>query len=211
MTPHWTEATSLDAAVDETIRAAMKQQSSGLALPFTLNGSSRQAIDQQSARLSKPIPKEMASLYERLGGYPNEEAPWDECLFFLYDLERTFWLDPKEEHWPPDSGWSSAGYFVIGQGIYGDCLTYCENPPLGPTGSIVLLDHEDQGPQGNPDQPGMIVRLADSLAQWLTRLTAFNFMEYGYTVGGICELPDGLRESMKADHERLNPGVFVPE
>jgi hypothetical protein len=224
MACHWTEVTDLESALDEVIQAARKSQRKGWfwpfmrkarPLPFLLNGSSRKAIEQHSSTLPRSIPDEMILFYTRLSGYAEHEVPWSELSdLFVYDFERSFWCTADDDRcelrhlMEPDSAWSHAAYYVFGQSIYGDYLTYCVNPPIGQAGSIVILSHEYQGPKDNPEQPETMVRLADSLAQWLTRLAELKFLEYGYYVGSIKDLPDELRDLMKTDHERLNPGTF---
>jgi hypothetical protein len=224
MARHWTEVANLETALDEVIQAARKSRRKGWVwpfmrksppLPFLLNGSNRKALERHSSTLRKPIPEEMILLYTKISGYSENETPWSELSdVFLYDFEKSFWCTADDDRCElrhllePDSPWSHAAYYVFGQSIHGDYLTYCENPPIGPSGSIVILSHEYQGPQKNPEQPETIVRLADSLAQWLTRLADLKFVEYGYYVGAIKDLPNELRDLMKSDHERLNPGTF---
>lgn len=154
-------------------------------------------------------------MYLSLDGIPSDQSHDHYCLH-LQPLEKLHWvgLDDEtvgyylQEEYP---AWYSSSYFAFGCTVSGDKLTYCLNPPGRQPGSIVMLDHGEAGPAGNPDQPGVIVFHGESLAQWLKRWIALDFYEYGYMTGEAGRLPDEQRKALFATHTRLNPGIRVPD
>lgn len=68
-----------------------------------------------------------------------------------------------------------------------------------------MLDHEGGGPENDPHQPQGIIVLGDTLADWLSRWMAFEFVEYAYVSGDLDELPVDAQRAFLMDHVRINP------
>jgi hypothetical protein len=208
----WRSIRDLDSALDRLIKAAPRRQREYGGLPFSMQGSTREQIARHSAALAREIPDEIAKLYQRIGGSSFELTPIDDCHVFLWPLQETRWIDNANDSlikWSLERGypdWYAAHFFLFGQGIHGDMLVYCPDPPHRTPGSILILDHEYRGPQRNEQQPELVVFLADSLAQWIARWTECGFEEYACS-GGTDRLPPKLARRVCDDHARLNPGI----
>lgn len=201
----WTQVTSLDQALTQLVSTAKRLPADSL--PFRLGGDTPAAIEKRSQALERPIPEPICKMYEVIRGFKGFPASGEKSVF-LWDLSEVRWVDPSEELEVDDSPherWQRSHYLAFGQSEFGDTLAYVVDPPVGTPGSIVMLDHEAQGPWCDA-QPPTIVFYADSLAQWLARWTAQQFEEYGFISGMIAELPAPLNSQMKADHQRLNQG-----
>ena len=211
----WAQITSLDQALEQLVLAA--RQLPADSLPFRLGGDTPAAIEKRSQALERPIPEPICRMYEVIRGFKGFPSTGDKSVF-LWDLSEVRWVDPAEELYVeggPHERWQHSHYLAFGQSEFGDTLTYVVDPPIGTPGSVVMLDHEVQGPDCEA-QPPNIVFYADSLAQWLARWTAQQFEEFGFLAGVIPELPDPLSSQLKADHMRLNQGeamnwVFDPK
>lgn len=212
----WTTIHDLDLALDQLVEAGRNLEQTYGGLPFSFHGASRDDIARHGATLTQGIPPELARLYERIGGSGLGTNPIDDCHVFLLPLEETRWIENDkdsmlkwflEKAWPE---WFIAHFFEFGRGVYGDMLVYCPDPPGRTPGSIILFDHEGQGPGHSEQQPEIIVFLADSLAQWIGRWIACGLEEYGY-VGATSRLPPETHRMLRDDHKRLNPGIVDEE
>jgi hypothetical protein len=201
----WTQVSSLDEALAQLVAAAERLPED--TLPFRLGGDTPAAIDKRSKALARPIPEPICQMYGAIRGFKGFPSTGDKSVF-LWDLSEVYWVDTaKDLHVEsgPHERWNRSHYLAFGQSEFGDTLTYVVDPPIGSPGSIVMLDHEVQGPDCDA-QPPNVVFYADSLAQWLARWTAQGFEEFGFLHGVIADLPEPLRAQMKADHLRLNQG-----
>jgi hypothetical protein len=201
----WTQVSSLDEALAQLVAAAARLPAD--TLPFRLGGETPAAIEKRSKALARPIPEPICQLYGAIRGFKGFPNTGDKSVF-LWDLSEVGWVNTAEELEVDDSPheiWQRSHYLAFGQSEFGDTLAYVVDPPIGTPGSIVMLDHEAQGPFCDA-QPPTVVFYADSLAQWLARWTAQQFEEYGFIAGMIAELPAPLSTQMKADHLRLNQG-----
>lgn len=112
---------------------------------------------------------------------------------WLFPLEDTYWAGAGGPDGPgsqlvkglqdDESAWAESGFYVFGQTDGGVSVCYCESPPGGGSGKIVLAG--SWGSLGPPDHPEVLV-LGTSLAEWLSRWMAHDFMELAYVPG---ELP----------------------
>ena len=169
------------------------------------------AIAAREAEIGREIPAELKELFSVVDG----DYQYYTASVCLWPLGWIRWLDFEGEDrdvpvlsWlhEMDDPWSQADYFMFGQTAMGDGLTYCLNSPRQNEGMVVILDSAEQGPDNNPDQPGVINVVADCLADWIARLIAFDLDEPAFAMGGIDGLPEGPRLAFVTDHLRLNPG-----
>lgn len=201
----WTQVSSLDEALAQLVAAAERLPAD--TLPFRLGGDTPAAIEKRSKALERPIPEPICQMYGAIRGFKGFPSGVEKSVF-LWDLSEVRWVDTAQElevEEGPHELWQRSHLLAFGQSEFGDTLTYVVDPPIGSPGSIVMLDHEAQGPWCDA-QPPTVVFYADSLAQWLARWTAQGFEEYGFISGMIAELPAPLNSQMKADHQRLNQG-----
>lgn len=201
----WTQVSSLDEALAQLVAAAERLPAD--TLPFRLGGDTPAAIEKRSKALPRPIPEPICQLYGAIRGFKGFPSGVEKSVF-LWDLSEVRWVDTVQElevEEGPHELWQRSHFLAFGQSEFGDTLTYVVDPPIGSPGSIVMLDHEAQGPWCDA-QPPTVVFYADSLAQWLARWTAQGFEEYGFISGMIAELPAPLNSQLKADHQRLNQG-----
>src|SRR5262249_7973631 len=140
-------------------------------------------VTARDAEIPGGIPTELQQLYAEFDGFRfSDTNP------FFYPLESIKWVDRKlpetdvlfRHRREIGSAWSDAQYFIFGQTCTGDELTYCMNSPRGKDGLIVTLDHEQQGPANDPEQPCFLVVVAESLAEWLERWMEFDLIEYSW-------------------------------
>ena len=211
----------LDWTRGETIESVLKRipaawhayaDSDEDAVPFRLRDASAPDIGQIPSAIQPPIPADVASMHRVIVGRSFHEPADATPPVFLYRMQDIHWCDPASDldvgdmrNTHPD--WYDARYLAIGRGIFGDTLAWCENAPGRSTGSIVLVDHEGGGPARDPNQPQGIIVLADSLADWLSRWMAFDFVEYAYVSGELKVLPPQQQRAFLIDHLRLNPNL----
>ena len=206
----WRGANLDDALENLRWRLRDSREYDGLS-PFVPIQRDPHAIPAREAKIGREIPSEIASLYSAFEGCgPIDESIW------VWPLDSIRWLDVNGEDSAhnvllyfseTNSPWASAEYLAFGQGSGGDGLCYCVNSPRGRDGLIVMLDHEEQGPHNNPDQPPLLVVLADSLAEWIERMMAFDFFEPGYSPACVEDIPKEPALAIATDHLRLNPGM----
>lgn len=104
-----------------------------------------------------------------------------------------YFLDCFDVHKRPEA-WRNTRVIVFGNTRFGEPLAYCTDPPEGRPGSIITFTREADR-----------IWLADSLAEWLARLAAFDGIEYVFRPGDIGNLDPQLTAAFLSEFREHNP------
>jgi hypothetical protein len=108
--------------------------------------------------------------------------------------------DCFDVHKRPEA-WRNTRIIIFGNTRYGEPLVYCIDPPEGRPGCIITFITENDR-----------VWLADSLADWLSRLAACNGVEYAFVPDNLKELDAQLAQPFLESFRAHNPlsALFGP-
>lgn len=201
MSPGWHDV-PIDQALD---RCAEKLIDRGFATPQ--RGYSARYLDKIDQALTRPMPRELRTLYTRVT--PVDEYPPHAHYGWIGLLtpDQISWFDDADARadklWMVGdqatcwlAGWAKAALLAVGYTPFGDLLLWAEGLRGYAAGTIVVTDHEsDETP----------VVLGDSLGQWLARYHTFDLFEMAIAPAAIDDLDGELALAFVRDHMRLNP------
>jgi len=180
-------------------------------LPLAPGGCEWDRVDAHQQQLTDPLPLEIRALYGWVDGVYGHHG-YELRTVYLLPLDETRWVSMEDEAFDDfverrQPAWCGRRYFQFAEGVFGDAIVYCVDPPTGPRGSIAVLDHDQFGPAGRAEQPGTVVFLGQSLSEWLSRWIAYDLVEHAYDWAHVDRLPAAQQAVFYRDHLRLNPGV----
>lgn len=110
---------------------------------------------------------------------------------------------------PDDSpGWEQFAAYRIGISPFLDDIVYVLTAPVCPTGSILTIGVDIAGPGGSGSAAleNSLV-LASNFAEWLKRLEACGWADYGLGPGDLAKLPATEEREQRRYYQALNPKI----
>lgn len=155
------------------------------------------------------LPTELAQFYSENEGVGRESSP-DRFvrLCRLKEVERIGWRDLHIFGADDFPGWEQFAAYRIGMSPFFDEIVYVLNAPVCPAGFIFTIGVDVAGPGGSGSailEPSLV--LASSFAEWLERLEACGWIEYGLAPGDLTTLPEAEERKHRRYYQALNPGI----
>lgn len=155
------------------------------------------------------LPSDLARFYAENEGVGLESSP-DRFvrLCRLDEVTRMAWRDVHvfgEDELP---GWERFAAYRIGISPFFDEIMYVLNAPVCPAGSILAIGVDVSGPGGSGSatlEPSLV--LASSFEEWLKRLEACGWIEFGLGPGDLAKLPPAEERQHRRYYQALNPGI----
>ncbi|MFL5338668.1 MAG: hypothetical protein ACJ8F7_00755 [Gemmataceae bacterium] len=155
------------------------------------------------------LPTDLAQFYSENEGVGREsDADRIVRLCRLNEVARIGWRDVHNVGPDDLPGWEQFAAYRIGIGLYFDEVVYVLNAPVCPAGSILTIGVDVAGPGGSGSdtlEPSLV--LASSFAEWLKRLEACGWIEYGLGPGDLAKLPAAEEQQHRRYYQALNPGI----
>ena len=155
------------------------------------------------------FPTELAEFYSQNEGVGLESTP-DRLIRLckLSEVTPMAWSDLHIIGDDPFEGWDRFSGLRLGISSFFDDIVYVINCPRCPAGAIMTLGMDIMGPAGNGPFPfECSLVLASSFSEWLQRLAAMQWLDYGLGPGELLQLPQPQQDEYYAYYKGLNPGI----
>ena len=153
------------------------------------------------------MPTDLAQFYSENDG-AGLEIDTDRVvrLCSLNEVARIGW---RNVNVPDDyPGWEQFAAYRIGISPFLDEIVYVLSAPVCPTGFILTIGVDIAGPggSGSATLENSLV-LASSLGEWLKRLEACGWADYGLGPGDLAKLPAAEEREHRRYYQALNPKI----
>ncbi|MFL5339920.1 MAG: hypothetical protein ACJ8F7_07205 [Gemmataceae bacterium] len=155
------------------------------------------------------LPTDLAQFYsenEGVGGESSADRIVRLCR--LNEVARIVWREVHIFGVDDFPGWEQFAAYRVGISLFLDEIVYVLNAPVCPAGSILTIGIDVAGPGGSGSatlEPSLV--LASSFAEWLKRLEACGWIEYGLGPGDLAKLPAAEERQHRRYYQALNPAI----
>ena len=155
------------------------------------------------------LPIDLAQFYSENEGVGRESSP-DRFvrLCRLNEVARIGWRDVHVLGAYEIPEWELFAAYRIGMSPFFDEIVYVLNAPVCPVGAILAIGVDVAGPGGSGPatlEPSLV--LASSFAEWLKRIEACGWSEYGLGPDDLAKLPAAEERQHRRYYQALNPGI----
>lgn len=146
MTVKWREYRTVSEVIPLLSNAlsdcAKSKLSSDALYPLCSITRSRRELEVHEHRLGQSIPEELKELFELFEGvyYQGEKLLAGHGGVHLQPLEECKWEWPEDRSDIDGPEWDDQIFFIFARSVYGDRIAYCERPPHGVCGTIIIFD-----------------------------------------------------------------------
>jgi hypothetical protein len=155
------------------------------------------------------LPSDLARFYAANEGVGLESSPDRSVrLCRLDEVARIAWRHVHIFGADELPGWERFAAFRVGISPFFDEIVYVLNAPVCQAGSILTISVDVAGPGGYGSatlEPSLV--LASSFTEWLKRLEACGWTEYGLGPGDLAKLPAAEERQQRRYYQTLNPGL----
>lgn len=153
------------------------------------------------------LPTDLANFYSHNEGVGLESSP-DRLvrLCLLNEVQRIGWSDLHVFGSEPIPGWEQFSGYRVGISSFFDEIIYTVHSPCCPAGCILAIGVNISGPGGNGPHPfECSLVLAPTWNDWLSRLEALRWVEYGLLPDEVTRLPPRQQQEQLDYYRSLNP------